>query len=510
MSKRAGIYCRMSKSKGDIKIEQQEAACRKLAAAHDLEVVDVYVDDGISAYTGKVRPDWTRLLEDVQAGRLDVLLAQSEDRFTRQPMEKETLLIACVAKGVEWLTVNDGRVDPATADGQFFSVLRAGLARMESTRKGERQRQSNDHRAASGMVRVGGPRPLGWDKDKVTLEPAEAKELRWAIDQVLAGASVFSIVRRWNDIGFVSSKGQPWQTVTVKQVLTRSRMAGLVTHRGEIVQGIKAEWETICTPEEWRDACTILNSKKQPQNNREPKWLLSGIAKCECGLPMRYARNGSNQRAYRCFAKIASLKPDVQHVTIAQDQADHRAIEGVISALLFSGQGQTPDPDAAALADLHDGLRKVNEARARLADAVAADVLTLQEVAVRKASLVAEATETEAAIAAITARNAQAALMHEAKAGLWSGPKVSIMEAAKVKADLRKRFEGLSLEQKRGLIRGLVDVVVHRGRGSERVEVTHLVATSLNEQGDPVGHGNDTPKGKYPTAPKVSCTPPEH
>jgi len=41
----------------------------------------------------------------VQAGRLDVLLAQSEDRFTRQPMEKETLLIACVAKGVDALAL---------------------------------------------------------------------------------------------------------------------------------------------------------------------------------------------------------------------------------------------------------------------------------------------------------------------------------------------------------------------------------------------------------------------
>ena len=484
MSKRAGIYCRMSKSKGDIKIEQQEATCRRLAVAHDLDVVKVYVDDGISAFTGKDRPGWRELLDDVQEGRLDVLLAQAEDRFTRQPAEKETLMVLCVAKGMGWLTCNDGWVDPATANGEFFSTLRAGLGRMESRVKAGRQRQTNDYRASVGMARAGGPRPLGWAKDKVTLEPAEAKELRWAVEQVLAGASVFSIVRRWNDIGFVSSTGHQWQTVTVKQALTRSRMAGLVTHRGEVVPGVIGEWEAICTPDEWRDACTILNSKKQPQNNREPKWLLSGIAKCECGLPLRYARNGSNQRAYRCFAKIAALKPDAQHVTIAQEQADKRVIEGVVSALLFSSHEGTPDPDATALAELHEGLRKVSEARARLVDAVAADVLTLQEVAVRKASLVAEARETEAAIAIITARNAQVALMHEAKAGLWSGPTVSPMQAAKVKADLREKFGALTLEQKRGLIRGLVDVTVHRGRGTERVEVTHLVATSLNADGE--------------------------
>ena len=49
------------------------------------------------------------MLVDAQAGELEVLLAQSEDRFTRQPAEKETLMLTCVASGITWLTVNEGR-----------------------------------------------------------------------------------------------------------------------------------------------------------------------------------------------------------------------------------------------------------------------------------------------------------------------------------------------------------------------------------------------------------------
>ena len=147
--RRGGVHLRMSRSKGATKIDQQEEMCRRLAAAHDIEVVRVYVDDGISAYVFKDRPGWSQLLSDVK-GEVDVLLAQSEDRFTRQTMEKETLAVACAGAGVTWLTVNDGRVDPATADGAFFSTLRAGLARMESQRKSERQQQSNDAHAATG------------------------------------------------------------------------------------------------------------------------------------------------------------------------------------------------------------------------------------------------------------------------------------------------------------------------------------------------------------------------
>ena len=123
--RRGALYLRMSKSKGEVKIEQQEAQGRALASAHDIEVTEIYVDDGVSAYVFADRPGWAQMMADVQAGRLDVLIAQAEDRFTRQPMEKETLAALCAGSGVTWLTVNDGALDPATADGAFFSTLRA-------------------------------------------------------------------------------------------------------------------------------------------------------------------------------------------------------------------------------------------------------------------------------------------------------------------------------------------------------------------------------------------------
>lgn len=481
MSPRAGIYCRMSKSK-DLKVEQQEAACRNLAKVHGFDVVEVYTaDDGISAFTGKNRPGWAQMLEDVAAGKLDVLLAQAEDRFARRPMDKDTLALACVANGVKWLTVNDGALDPATATGKFFSLLRAGLGRMESEVKAKRQKDANDYRAAKGMVRAGGPRPLGWAEDKLALEPVEAKELRWAVDQVLAGASVFSIVRVWNAEGFVSSKGFPWQQVTVKQVLTRARMAGLVLHRGEVLPEVTGQWEPICTPDELREVCMVLNSKKQPQNNREPKWLLSGIAKCECGLPLRYARNGSNRESYRCFAKNIAIKTEVPHVTIDQRQVDGRVTEAVVSALLFSSGEDLADPDAARLGALHERLQEVAAARARVADFGTDGTFTRSEVAVRMAKLMAEAAELEKAIKDIAARNARVAMLHEAQAGLWSGTTVSLTQAAEVRAGLSKRFQELNLEQRRALVRHYVDVVVHGGRGPGRVEITHLIETSLND-----------------------------
>jgi len=474
----------MSKSKGAVKIEQQEAMCRKLAEVHGLDVVEVYKDDGKSAYTGKIRSDWVRMLDDVQAGKLDVLLAQAEDRFTRQKLEKDVLLLACVAQGVIWLTVNDGWVDPATTEGEFFAGLRAGLAKMETRKNITRQEQAHEFRASKGLARKGGHRPIGWAEDKLTLDPVEAKELRWAIKEILDGKSVFGIVKHWNTSGFTTSTGRPWQLTTVRDVLARPRNAGLAVYRGKVVPEVVGEWKTICTPEKWREVCKILNSKKQPQASREPKHLLSNIIQCECGQTLRYARNGSHRLAYRCYASLLTPGAKGRHVAIDMAEADKRAIDAVVSGLLFSSGEDVPDPDAARLSELHGRLQEVAAARARLVDAVDAGVLTLAEVSVQKAVRIAEAVEIEKSITTITARNAQAAMLHEAKAGLWSGGSVSIEKAAEVKADLRERFEELNLEQQRALVRAFVDVVVHRGRGPKRVEVTHLIATTLNEDLD--------------------------
>jgi len=161
--RRGGTYVRLSKAATDAaKLDDQISMCRRLAEAHEIEVVEVYEDDGISAFTGKERPGWERMLGDVRDGKIDILLAQSEDRFARQVLHKENLTILCAERGVTWLTVNDGAVDPRTADGEFFSILRGGLARMESRRKAERQRVRNEEMRQRGESPRGGVRPFGY------------------------------------------------------------------------------------------------------------------------------------------------------------------------------------------------------------------------------------------------------------------------------------------------------------------------------------------------------------
>ena len=64
MPNRAAIYCRISDDRAGagLGVARQEADCRKLAEDRGLTVTQVYVDNDLSAYSGKPRPGYKALL----------------------------------------------------------------------------------------------------------------------------------------------------------------------------------------------------------------------------------------------------------------------------------------------------------------------------------------------------------------------------------------------------------------------------------------------------------------
>ncbi|HZE00239.1 MAG TPA: recombinase family protein, partial [Pseudonocardiaceae bacterium] len=74
--RQAGIYCRISDDRegAGLGVARQEADCRERAASLGWSVVGLYVDNDLSAYSGKVRPEYRRLLEDLRAGTVDAVV----------------------------------------------------------------------------------------------------------------------------------------------------------------------------------------------------------------------------------------------------------------------------------------------------------------------------------------------------------------------------------------------------------------------------------------------------
>src|SRR5487761_453201 len=84
---RAAIYVRISQDRegAGLGVSRQEEDCRALCARKGWQVAGVYADNDVSAYARKPRPEWGRLLADIEAGQVEAICCWHVDRLTRSP-----------------------------------------------------------------------------------------------------------------------------------------------------------------------------------------------------------------------------------------------------------------------------------------------------------------------------------------------------------------------------------------------------------------------------------------
>lgn len=309
--KRAIIYCRISQDRegGGLGVERQEADCRALAARNGWEVQAVLVDNDISAYQGrKKRPGYQALLEQIRAGLVDVVIVWHTDRLHRSLRELLAYIDECEPQRVATETVTAGAVDLATASGRMMAKMLGAIAEHESEHKAERIRRAQLQKSQAGLW-IGGTRPFGWRIDGnglATIDDAEAAVVRSASQQVLEGVSLGSIIDDLNDRGVTTTVGGRWTYATLRQMLVRPRNAGLITYSGDVVN--TATWPALVDETTWRSLVAMLSDpgRRRSTTNRV-RWLMAGLATCECGLPVRSAasirRNGTKVPLYRCRAR---------------------------------------------------------------------------------------------------------------------------------------------------------------------------------------------------------------
>jgi site-specific DNA recombinase len=115
----AGIYVRISQDRAGagLGVERQEQECRALAKRLGWIVVEVYSDNDLSAFSGRRRPDYERMLADIEAGTISAVIAWHPDRLHRRAAELERYITVCDKQGVENQTVTAGMWDPVHTVG---------------------------------------------------------------------------------------------------------------------------------------------------------------------------------------------------------------------------------------------------------------------------------------------------------------------------------------------------------------------------------------------------------
>lgn len=304
------LYVRISRdTEGEgLGVARQLADCKALAEQRGWPVIpEPYTDNDLSAYSGKPRPAYLRLLEDVRAGRVRRIVAWHPDRLHRSPLEFEGFLDLVQDTGCQVETVRSGAVDLTTPSGRLNARVLGDFARYESEHKSDRVRAKLQQNAEAGKHH-GGSRPYGWEDDRVTLHEGEAAYVRLGVSMLLGGNSMKAIVRALNEAGSRNTLGGLWQDVTLRSTLLRARNAGLRTHHGQVLDGVPGKWEPILDRDTWEQVRLVLTDPARRTNPGATgrTHLLSGIGRCGiCGGPLRAAKGkpykGVAATIYRCF-----------------------------------------------------------------------------------------------------------------------------------------------------------------------------------------------------------------
>ncbi len=313
---RVAIYNRISNDPQGIEagVERQREDCHALAERLGWQVAETYVDNDLSAWTGRPRPDYQRMLADIRAGKVDAVIVWHEDRLTRIPAELEEFAAACLKAGVNRLVSCYGDTDLSNDDDMMTLRIKGAVARNQSDAASRRTRRGHLKLAKDGRPN-GGRRPYGYqgavhDKDGVIVNrdraykaivPAEAERIREAAERVLAGESLRSVAKDWNEQEVPTPHGgQVWTQSNLKRILVSPRIAGLREHKGTTYP---AAWEAIISPEQHELLKTLLGD---PARRTRPKaagrkYLLSGLLTCgKCGR-LLFAKTTSKDRVvYAC------------------------------------------------------------------------------------------------------------------------------------------------------------------------------------------------------------------
>ncbi|WP_165971283.1 recombinase family protein [Microbacterium oleivorans] len=346
---RAGIYGRQS-VRQDQGIKQQIAEGKRRTDAEGWHVAAdaVYADNDTSA--SKVRgagTEWARMLADIDAGKLDVIVVTEVTRLLRRLVD--VLEVTTPRRSVRIVSTRDG-IDTGAPLGKLLLVILATIAESEIERKEERAipyraaRREAGH-PTSGLVPFGYRWVPGVQRDergtRYAVVPEEAAVIRFMSRELLAGASLGGIVAALNageardergallgESSRTTRKGKRWITTTARRLLLSPFPAALLPHKlpeGEHYNAAKVDmarctpgaWEAILSEDAVMAARSILlePTRLTHDGNTRAKHLLSGIGRCaECGGPIRSAQvqtTAQAQRGYRCtkgcFVRAAAV-----------------------------------------------------------------------------------------------------------------------------------------------------------------------------------------------------------
>jgi len=299
--KAAAIYVRISSDPSGqaLGVRRQQVDCEAWAERNGAVVAEVYEDNDIGAYSGKPRPAYRRMCEDIKQGLRDGIITWHPDRLHRNPRELEDFIILIEAAASPVHTVTAGDYELSTSHGRLVARLLGAVARNESEDKSRRSKRKAQELAEQGKRNGGGTRAYGYNAAHDKTIAQEAAVIKEATKRILSRDSLRSVCNDFNDRHIPTVKGGSWSPTVLRGVLTSYRISGQRSYKGESVH--RATWPPIITPSQTARLRSLLLNPDRRTNRSPRAYPLAGLVCCGlCGATMESRPRDDGARRYIC------------------------------------------------------------------------------------------------------------------------------------------------------------------------------------------------------------------
>ena len=319
---RCAIYTRKSSEEG---LEQdfnslhaQREACAAYVLSQASEgwsaLPEVYDDGGISGGTLE-RPALKRLLDDIDAGRIDIVVVYKVDRLTRSLLDFSRLVEAFDKAGVSFVSITQS-FNTTTSMGRLTLNMLLSFAQFEREVTAERIRDKIAASKAKGMW-MGGVCPLGYRPNGRTLAivPEHAEVVRDLFQNYLEVGNVRLLEQQLEQAGQrvptrLTASGATLGGGTFKRgqlyaMLSNPTYVGEVHHKGNVYAGLQ---QPIIERDIWDRVQAALAANQQGiQRGKSTVTVsvLAGLVFEEDGTPLIASHACKGKLRYRYYVSKA-------------------------------------------------------------------------------------------------------------------------------------------------------------------------------------------------------------
>lgn len=293
---RCAIYTRKSVDDGTLDSQEFSSldAQREAGEAYILsqkangwECLPEHYDDGGFSGGNINRPALIRLLDDIKAGKIDMVVVYKLDRLSRSLTDFSDLQEIFEQYHVSFCSVTQ-EINTSTPAGRMMLNILMSFGQYERELVAERTRDKYVASRKRGMW-MGGFVPYGYrsENKKIFPDPTEAPVVKRMFQRFVETQSPKLIAHELNQDGLTSRKKKAWVNTYVARILKNPVYVGDVEYKGEIFKG---EHEAIVSRQTWNRVQEIIKSNCPYERSggiTEITVPLKGILRCgHCGCAM--------------------------------------------------------------------------------------------------------------------------------------------------------------------------------------------------------------------------------